>query len=488
MFNILQEKWIPLIKANGEFEKRSLKDTIVNAHMFQELAEYDSILECSLYRFLFTFVSDMVFTEHGHDEELEDIIEELLEGGTFPPEMLEHYLEKCEAEGVSFDIFDECRPFMQNGDYEYTDKDIVSVAKLSPRAASGTNKLFQNHTTESEFVFSYEESVMNLLAYSPFNTPGGSGWGSGHFGAYPPVFTYVCGESLFETLLFNMIENNGSDRPDHVPYWRMSMKGIKKGTEASTFSTYASMHYPWRFLKLIPAEGSVRQMYYVPGFSIDKNRPDIPKDPYATYLPGKKPDEEYLFCAKESSVAWRNITGVFDLTSAPLVVKNYRILKESLDLGHINVMTYVTIVKDVHGTFTGAWKNKVSLPSSVLDPGNSILDYMKMAIEYAEKKCWKLNKASEKAIGKEDYKSRKTSVEAIFYSSCRNLFFNDYVPQLGESENHLIEAWKNNITRTALNLFDEQIISSLIKMEDLKNAYDARRLLYDTDSEKREGK
>lgn len=479
MYNILQEKWIPVIGPGNRFEKTSLREVILRAQEYRELGETDSILECSLYRFLFTFVSDMVCSAYGGEEELEEIICELLREGAFPQEMFDHYLEVCGEDGVSFDIFDEKRPFMQNGEYVFEEGDTVSAAKLCPRAASGTNKLFQSHVAESDYQITFEEAAKYLLAYSPFNTPGGSGWGAGHFGAYPPVFTYVTGKSLFETILFNLIRNDGSDRPMSKPYWRTDMSNVSKGTEAPAFASYAAMQFPWRFVKLIPEDGFVRTMYYVPGYAIDKTRPDILPDPFATYLPGRKDGDRILFCAKESSIVWRNITGLFDLSSAPLVVRNYALLKESLDLDHISVVTYVTIVKDVHGTFTGAWKNEVSLPSEILDPSNTILEYMRIAITYAEKKCWSMHKAAEKAVGKEDYKSRKPLAETAFYSVCRNLFFNDFVPGLDESAIQALQKYQTAVTKTALDIYDKEIIESLSKMDDIRRAYEARRMLFD---------
>lgn len=480
MFDVLEERWIPVLDRDHKKQNVSLETLICNAQTFSELAEPDSILECALYRFLFTFVSDMVFQSYGDDDEIEDIIEELYQKDGFSQEMFTSYVEFCRSEGTSFDLFDEVHPFMQNGAYSYTKDDVTSIAKINPRVASGTNKLFQCHTAELEAEVSLAEATKLLLAESPFNTPGGSGWGSNHFGAYPPLFSYVMGNNLYETLVFNIIENKGAERPDHLPYWRMSMNGAQRNEEAHVFSTHAAMQYPWRFTKLIPGEGNcVRQMYHTPGYKIEKTRPDILPDPFATYLKGKK-GESFLFCPKDADLAWKNISGIFDLASAPEVVVRYKDLKEILGLAHIDVASYVTVVKDVHGTYTGAWKNRVVLSTEVLDPAGKMLECMQTAIEYADSKLRVLTKSAEKVFGKEDFKSIKPAMEGRYNAACRSLFFDRFLPSLSDPSQEIFEKWTASVQRLVLEMYELFVIDAISGMEKIRTAYEQRKYLFDS--------
>ena len=65
------------------------------------------MVEYSVYRFLIVFLMDMLRPED------EEVLEELLDEGQFDWDTIQRYVRQCEQEGVSFDLFDSERPFLQ---------------------------------------------------------------------------------------------------------------------------------------------------------------------------------------------------------------------------------------------------------------------------------------------------------------------------------------------------------------------------------------
>ena len=490
MYNVLNEKWIPVTNMAGVFSNISLKEAILDAHQYRGLNETDSLLECALYRFLFTFVSDMVFCCHSQDVDMTDLIEKYLDAGSFSEDDFTKYVEKCHNEGVSFDLFDEKKPFMQNADYEYTENDIMSVATLCCRKASGSNKLFHDHEPEAAASISYEEALKHLIASSPFAVPKGRAGGTNQFGALPPLFAYVEGDSLFETLVANLIKNEGNNRPLNVPYWRMNMKGVKSKEAIPPFSTYAAMMCPVRFVKLIPENGHINKIYYVIGYKIDKDREDILVDPYVMQIE-KKDGEKFLFCPKVQSEVWKDISGVLDTKTAPAVINNYAEVANELELKTIQVIVYVTVMKNSKGTFAQTWKNQIRLPAEILEADNILLKTIKTAAERAETKCWAMLKAVEETLGKDDSKSIKPRMQESFYSTCGNKYFNDFLPNLKPDEKdnvELVNRWNEYIQNLASSIFDEFIIDKLTKMDDIHKAYQEKVRIFSKKDKKKKGK
>ena len=107
-FNLLDRGWIPVVCEDGTRKLLGIRQTLAQAHELREISDPSPLDEYSLYRFLGLFLMDAL-----RPEETEDI-EDLLEAGRFDMKRIEAYIAQCQSEGVSFDLFDEKRPFLQS--------------------------------------------------------------------------------------------------------------------------------------------------------------------------------------------------------------------------------------------------------------------------------------------------------------------------------------------------------------------------------------
>lgn len=144
MFNVLYEPWMGVVDMDGNETLVGLRDYLVNAHLYKCSAENKqfAVLRRLQQRLAETFVMDIF----GINIDTEAA---LINAGHFDADEIDAYIRNCENSGVSFDLFDENRPFMQTDKitYEKVFKNKASgpVAAINPRMGSGNNKVFFNN-------------------------------------------------------------------------------------------------------------------------------------------------------------------------------------------------------------------------------------------------------------------------------------------------------------------------------------------------------
>ena len=106
-FDILTKPWVPVLDAAGQKTELGLLETLERAHELQAIQTASPMEEYSVYRFLIVFLMDALRPEDEND------IDGLLKAERFDMEAIQEYLTQCQKEGVSFDLFDEERPFLQ---------------------------------------------------------------------------------------------------------------------------------------------------------------------------------------------------------------------------------------------------------------------------------------------------------------------------------------------------------------------------------------
>lgn len=250
MFNILYEPWMGVIDENGNEKSVGLRDYLVNAHIYKRSAEnkFIPILRRLQQRLAETFVMDVF----GLDVEAEI---ELLDAGHFDAEKIDNYIRKCEESGVSFDLFDENRPFMQADkktfEKVFGNKKPGSVAAINPKMGSGNNKVFfrnveaadylkntdaddnrfshydsvynKKYSAESAYVLTFAEYMNLLLIAHSVAGQGGAGYRSGLMCVgVPPVLYHLDSmkhQSLFHSILMNAAFDDQHNE-EGVPMWR----------------------------------------------------------------------------------------------------------------------------------------------------------------------------------------------------------------------------------------------------------------------------
>lgn len=269
MFNIFEDPWLPIIDENGVTQLVGMRDYLVKAHRYKASAENSEfpILRILQERFAGALISEIF----GETIEVEN---QLIETGQFNEKEIDSYIEKCKKNGISFNLFDEEKPFLQTDKetFEKIKKDakLVSVATLHPRMASGNNPIFTDpidmdeylenselednretyyddiydpkHSAESVRSLTFEEYLNMLLIRHCLAGQGGSGYRKGLLAnPTPPVMFHLTSpkcQNLFSSILMNtgFEEYEEEDEEHNIPMWlwdsyEFGKKTIAEGVE-----------------------------------------------------------------------------------------------------------------------------------------------------------------------------------------------------------------------------------------------------------------
>lgn len=321
-FYVLSEGWIPVIDLKGKSRKLGILDTLKNAHRLKEISDASAMVEYSLYRFLSVFLMDALRPRR--TEALEDLLEE----GAFDGEKIDEYVALCKSEGVSFDLFDRDRPFLQTPYNPLWDRKKKPATELDYTIPHGNNHTHYDHRKSAALPF--DEAARLLLPAQLFCTPMCQGYPS-NVNGYPPYYTVVKGRTLFETLVYSMLAVNRIDIPlDDPPVLWRNTNPVEPKKEVASTSWLFGMLFPARRITLIPGDGVVSEIYLCQGLKYVLK--ESWKDPFVTYLfrkEGKRP-----WMPSQEKAVWRNLNDLIDVKNkkAPYVLRQYfELEKESED-------------------------------------------------------------------------------------------------------------------------------------------------------------
>lgn len=252
-YNILTEPWMPVIDRQGSEKLVGLRDYLINAHLYRKSAENKNlpILRRLQQRLAELFIADVLKNER---------IEDILDIGYFDPVLIDSYINDCEQKGISFDLFDQERPFLQTDRNTFRKiflsgkgKESTSIAAINPRMCSGSNKVFFNPVTSKDYLnntgakdirdsfyddiydskypcenankVTFAEYVNLLLIAQCISGMGGSGYAAGLIcaGNRPPILYQTdpqINESLFLSILMNTACDEFDDSEKDKPLWR----------------------------------------------------------------------------------------------------------------------------------------------------------------------------------------------------------------------------------------------------------------------------
>ena len=322
-FDILKDPCIPVKDLNGETHELGIIDALSRAHELRSVHDVSPLAEYSVYRFLVVFLMDAL-----RPEKLGSL-EALLDEGRFNMDAIGAYVERCKAEGVSFDLFDEERPFMQTKVDPRWDKQPKPVDTLDYAVPSGNNHLHFDHKGGAG-AYSAARAMRMLLAAQQFCTSGAQGYPSNVNGA-PPWFVIIRRDNLFETLVLNMIPTSQIrikfDEPPTA--WRNTAE-VESQKKVPQTSWLYGMLFPARRIHLNPeADGTVKTVYFSQGMNYVN--PQTWPEPHAAY----KINDKGRFNLKPlgDAAVWQNLACFIDTAEncAPQTLGNYaRIFDEGL--------------------------------------------------------------------------------------------------------------------------------------------------------------
>lgn len=376
-YNLLVEPWIRVSYGNGNTEQLGILDIVRRAHGIREICENSPMEEFGIFRLV-----QLILLDAYRPQTIDDI-KSILDKGSFDTSIVESYIARCKEEGVTFDILNSERPFLQANNW---DKDnIVSVSKLNPFMPSGTNHVHFVHCFESEARMSLADTAKALCAAYLFATPGGRGYVTGPCGDRN-VYCVPHGDNLFETLVYNLVplgsfELYGS--PSVI--WRDD-GAVESGKTEPQTSLFRGMMFPARKIRIEQVEEGryVRTINYAPGEKLDAGHGFY--DPNVGYFHSEKG----IFPVKSNpnKEMWRNLTTILDRwnsNACPMVVSNCRELTDS----DIRLVIY-EICND-KATFILCHRNEFKIPIAFVDDEVKY-NAVKAVADRVEAEAYKLGK------------------------------------------------------------------------------------------------
>lgn len=223
-FDLLTERWIPVIDRNGTADKVGLKRLLLESHEFRRISGSTSPMTAALYR----LVLALFHRSYAVTTEVE--WKHRWESGSLPSEPLEAYLAEF---GDRFDLFDARRPFLQCPALSHITPQ--TPAKLIPHRAVGNNVTLFDHTTATDItLLDPDEAACWLVTTQAFD-PGGTKtpYERSRSSKLSPCnrlgVVLVEGDTLLQTLLFNaLLYDPELDKPrkttiDDAPIWEAAV-------------------------------------------------------------------------------------------------------------------------------------------------------------------------------------------------------------------------------------------------------------------------
>ena len=409
-FQILTQPWIPVKELDGTMKELSLLETLERAHLLSKIQDPSPMVEYSVYRFLIVFLMDMLRPED------EEALEELLDDGQFDRETIQSYVRQCEQEGVSFDLFDPERPFLQTNYRADWDRDPKPVSTLDYSIPNGNNHIHFDHKRE-KVIYTPGKALRMMLAAQIFCTRQGRGYAPS-VNDVPPWFVLICGNNLFETLIYNMLGlNRISVKFDDPPVIWRSTAEIDPSCDIIQTSWMFGMLFPARRIRLLQdIDGNVSQVYFNPGLHFIGR--DFWTDPHVTYLYNEKGCFNWKPSADEA--IWRNLTDLIDTKGkrAPQIIAQY----EKLDTSDRPMTLVIYGVQTNQANYMRAQRHDLQIPKKLLGNENA-LRFITEFVTQAER----LGRALYKALTLEEIpEESRVQARQRYYAVCEQILWSQF--------------------------------------------------------------
>jgi len=252
-FNLIEEKWIPCVRADGVSDTLNLRDIFAQAHQLRTIAGDSPLVTAALHRFLLAILHRVFGPED------ENAWADLWKRDTLDMVALTAYLNKWK---YRFDLFDEEHPFYQASDKRVKCKSIIS---LSIEHSSGNNAtLFDHHTEDGGEELTPAQATRVLITAQAFGLAGLSGIDQKFTDGTCAggILFLVQGDTLKQTLLLNMLQYP----PDNDQFGVHTEKDAPAWEMDEPFSQNRSL--PHGYLDYLTWQN--RRVLFVPGVVVSK--------------------------------------------------------------------------------------------------------------------------------------------------------------------------------------------------------------------------
>lgn len=392
-YNLVDERWIPVIHQDGSRDTVSLRVALTDSHCISALAGDTPTQNVALFRMLLA-VCERAF----EGPPTTTAWRELWAGVTLPEVHLKQYLEQWRPR---FDLLSKYHPFMQVAELTIK-KSSSPPSLLVPHWPSGNNvPLFLSMTDVECPSLSLAEAARWLIHLHSFDTSstksaavGDPNASAGRSFAKEPTLGSVdivlpLGNTLKESLLLNLVPRSLtavlSRTPEQdLPSWERPQETIKwyKESPAPAYGPVSLYTWQSRRCRLVEREGRVTGVIITAGTPLPSNR--FGRDPHmrwklvegGVYQPQRAQPKRLVWEGMDSLLNLRDIIAAAQTSEERLAPLALSFIRQLLDAEYlegdaiVNIevtsMTYgtkMTIVDDV-------FSDRLSLPATMLAQGN----------------------------------------------------------------------------------------------------------------------
>jgi CRISPR system Cascade subunit CasA len=295
-----------------------LLDVLRRAHELSEVRDVSPLVTFGVDRLLLAIVQDQLAPKSKADWV------DLYLRGRFDPAVIERIQKK---DGDRFDLFDKAHPFYQSGDIPLTEEatgasEPTTVGRLRAEIPSGSNVNHFRHSYDDEQAYCPGCTARGLVTLAPFAQSAGRGY-TPTINGDPPIYVWLAGATLFETLAWNLILPNTRPRTASArdrPAWRGN--GVVKAAEVKTEVGFVeSLTWQPRRIRLLPDGGGtctlcgtkssvlVRRIFWGQGCSRSKEAAWW-QDPFVAYIGGADKRPKALRACEDRPL-WRDYAVLF---------------------------------------------------------------------------------------------------------------------------------------------------------------------------------
>lgn len=251
-FNLITEKWIPVVNKNLTINEISLVELFENWQSYREITGENPPTILAIYRFLLAIIhrAYMGPINIDHWQEIQE------EDGK---EVIKYLQNKVDC----FDLFHPDQPFMQDPELSQI-KEPVPIYVYSAFQFADKSTVFSHLHLWSGYTLSFAEASRVLVRVHTLDVSGTRAFypnTEGSRSAAEPstinsVNTIIMGGNLKETLLFNLIQydpKRNKPKPftgEDIPFWEIGYSGKPRIKEDNANGYLRFLTYPWRRLLL----------------------------------------------------------------------------------------------------------------------------------------------------------------------------------------------------------------------------------------------